>query len=83
MEIEKIKFVEDFKLKLKKKDYDSTTQITLDAAGLFRDLVKIDWWKEDFQGLLEKLRQIGNKLINVDPLLFSTGNLIKRVIKYL
>jgi len=79
MEIENTKFVEDFKLKLKKKNYDSTTSITLDAANLFRELVKIKWWK-DFKELLEKLRKIGNKLIKVDSLLFSTGNLIKRVI---
>lgn len=78
MEIENLKFVEDFTIKLKKKNYESTTSITLDAVNLFRELIKINWWK-DFKELLEKLRKIGNKLIDVDPLLFSTGNIIKRV----
>lgn len=84
--IESLQFITDFKKKLRKKQYANSTIIAMETAKLFRDLIKelskdvISKQGSSFNDLLSVLRALGKSFIAVDPLQFSVGNIIKRIL---
>jgi translation initiation factor 2B subunit (eIF-2B alpha/beta/delta family) len=81
-QIESLPFIQDYKKKLRKKDYSNSTVIAIETAKLFREIIKTKSLWSTFTELLKILRTLGKGLINVDPLQFSLGNIIKRVKTY-
>jgi translation initiation factor 2B subunit (eIF-2B alpha/beta/delta family) len=79
-QIESLPFIQDYKKKLRKKDYPNSTVIAIETAKLFREIIKTKSLWSSFSELLKILKPLGKGLINVDPLQFSVSNIIKRVI---
>jgi translation initiation factor 2B subunit (eIF-2B alpha/beta/delta family) len=75
--IENLPFVLDFKKTLRRKDYANSTEIAIKTAELFKEIIKSLWGP--FPDLINVLQELGKSFINVDPLQFSVGNIIKRV----
>ena len=78
-QIESLPFIQDYKKKLRKKDYANSTVIAIETAKLFREIIKTKSLWPSFTELLKILKALGKGLINVDPLQFSVSNIIKRV----
>lgn len=81
--IEGIQTIVEFKKKLKKKNYPNSTAIAIETADLFKEVIK-GLGKgnnlKSFPDLLKTLRTLGKSFISVDPLQFSVGNIIKRIL---
>merc|ERR1712032_457861 len=70
-----------FKKMLRKKEYRNSTEISIKTAELYKDIINNIWSKfEDLSNLLEVLRELGKSFISMDPLQFSVGNIIKRIL---
>jgi translation initiation factor eIF-2B subunit beta len=81
--IESLQFIVDFKKQLRKKEYPNSTIISIDAANLFKDLIRYSIENNminTFPDLLGLIRSLGKSFISVDPLQFSIGNIIKRIL---
>lgn len=64
---------------IKKNRVKSTKNTAQNVAGILREIVDSDkMWKEP-KDLLEWIQNIGNKLIEADPMAFYIGNIIKRI----
>ena len=76
-------FVNAFKLKLRKKAYTNSTTICIETAELFRDIIKHTIENKminSFSVLVDLIRHLCKLFIAVDPLQFSIGNVIKRIL---
>ena len=80
--IENLKFITDFKRKLRKKDYKNSTYIAKETAELFLELIKssIDEKTITTQAqLILLVTYFGKIFTNIDQVQFCTGNTIKRI----
>lgn len=81
--LENLESIVEFKKKLKKKSYPNSTKIAIETAKLFEGII-IGALKgnniKSFSELLKTLRELGKGFISIDPLQFSVGNIIKRVL---
>ncbi len=78
----KLDYIQLFKKQLKNKEYDSTTQIAINTADLFQRIVKI----KDYNSLDELaliVKELGKLFISVDPMQFSVGNIVKRILYFI
>jgi translation initiation factor 2B subunit (eIF-2B alpha/beta/delta family) len=79
--LEAIPSIVAFKKMLRKKEYKNSTEIGIKTANLYAELIKSIWRDfNDLSNLLDVLRELGKSFISMDPLQFSVGNIIKRVI---
>ena len=81
--IEDLPFIQSFKRKLRKKDYPNSTIISIETAKLFKDVIRYTIQKKiilSYTDLLELIRHLGKIFIAVDPMQFSIGNIIKRIL---
>lgn len=82
-QLEGLHSIVQLKKKIKNKSYTNSTEISIETADLFKSviagLIKQNSIKS-FPDLINIIRQLGNRLISVDPLLFSIGNIIKRIL---
>lgn len=79
--LENIPSIIKFKKMVRKKEYKNSTEIAIQTANLYADLIKNLWSNfKDLSNLIDVLRQLGKSIISMDHLQFSVGNIIKRVI---
>ena len=80
---ENLKIVKDFQRKLSKKDYVHSAEITIETAKLLKEIIKIiieQSMVKNGQELVNLVRELGKSFIASDPLQFSIGNIIKRIL---
>jgi translation initiation factor 2B subunit (eIF-2B alpha/beta/delta family) len=68
-----------YKRRLKKQEYANSTEIAIETAKIFQEIIKLKGTWSSLSELIKILRTLGKSFINVDPLQFSVGNIIKRV----
>ena len=81
--IEDLQFIKTFKRKLRKKDYCNSTIISIETANLFKDVIRYTIQNKivnTYAELLSLIRHLGTIFIAVDPMQFSIGNVIKRIL---
>jgi translation initiation factor eIF-2B subunit beta len=82
-QIENKDFFVNLKKKIKNKNYPNSTAIAIETAKVFKDVITALNKQNNirsFSDLIRILRTLGNSLISIDPLQFSIGNIIKRII---
>lgn len=81
--IEDLPFIKLFKRKLRKKDYKNSTIISIETAKLFQMVIQYTIENRiisSFEKLLHLITHLGKNFKSVDPLQFSIGNIIKRIL---
>ena len=82
-QLESLDSIVKLKKKIKNKNYPNSTAIAIETAELIK-LVIAGLFKQNsitsFPDLIRILRTLGNRLIAIDPLQFSIGNIIKRIL---
>ena len=82
-QLESLDSIVKLKNKIKNKNYPNSTAIAIETAELIK-LVIAGLIKQNsitsFPDLIRILRTLGNRLIAIDPLQFSIGNIIKRIL---
>jgi translation initiation factor eIF-2B subunit beta len=82
-QLESLESIVKLKKKIKNKNYPNSTAIAIETAELFK-LVIAGLFKQNkinsFPDLIRIIRTLGNRIIAMDPLQFSIGNIIKRII---
>jgi translation initiation factor eIF-2B subunit beta len=82
-QIETIEYIVEFKKKLRKKSYPNSTIIAMETARIFKDVIKGLYSGKtlmNFSDLLKVLKSLGKSFISVEPLQFSVGNIVKRIL---
>jgi translation initiation factor eIF-2B subunit beta len=82
-QIENKDFFVNLKKKIKNKNYPNSTAIAIETAKVFKDVIAALNKQNNirsFSDLIRILRTLGNSLISIDPLQFSIGNIIKRIL---
>lgn len=72
------KLQEEFLIKLRKRDYKSSTEIAIETASFFHKILEKHKWK-NMEDVLDFVRRLGKEMIASVPLEFCVGNTIKRV----
>ena len=72
------KMQEDFLIKLRKRDYLSSTEIAIETASFFH-LILVKQKLKTLDEVLDLVRKLGKEMIAAVPLEFCVGNIIKRV----
>jgi translation initiation factor eIF-2B subunit beta len=82
-QLESLDSIVKLKKKIKNKNYPNSTAIAIETSELFK-LVIAGLFKQNkissFPELIRIIRTLGNRLIAIDPLQFSIGNIIKRIL---
>ncbi len=82
-QIENKDFFVALKKKIKNKNYPNSTAIAIETAKVFKEVISALNKQNNirsFSDLIRILRTLGNSLILIDPLQFSIGNIIKRIL---
>jgi len=81
--LEKLDSLQNLERRLRKKDYSSSTEISIELAKFLYELIKntIDNKLITTQEqLLDLIRYFGKIFIQIDPIQFSIGNIVKRIL---
>ena len=81
--IEELPLIYDYKMKLRKKSYETSTSISMKTAELFKDIIKYSIEQglvNEFKDLLSLVLYFEKVFVSIDPLQFSIGNIIKRIL---
>jgi len=73
------KMQEEFLIKLRKRDYKSSTEIAIETVSFFHKILEKHKWK-NLDDVLDFVSRLGKDMISSVPLEFCVGNIIKRVI---
>jgi translation initiation factor eIF-2B subunit beta len=82
-QFENIEYVVEFKKTLRKKSYPNSSVIAIETAKIFKEVIKYLYTLPKLitlYELLKVLRTLGKSFISVDPLQFSVGNMVKRIL---
>jgi translation initiation factor eIF-2B subunit beta len=81
--LEHLPLTDDFRKKIRKKEYSSSTLVSIETAKLLKDIIqysidnKLVTYHED---LLNLIKHLGRSFIAMDQLQFSIGNIVKRIL---
>ena len=81
--IEELPLIYDYKMKLRKKSYETSTSISIETAELFKDIINYSIEHDlvyTFKDLLSLILYFEKTFVSIDPLQFSIGNIIKRIL---
>ncbi|MCQ2817208.1 MAG: translation initiation factor eIF-2B [archaeon] len=81
--VEKLPSIVEFKMNLRKKKYNTSTSISMSTVDLFKELIK--HWIErgivtEYKALISLILHLEKVFVSIDPLQFSIGNVIKRIL---
>ena len=81
--LEHLPLADEFRKKIRKKEYSSSTLVSIETAKLLKDIIqysidnKLVTYHED---LLNLIKHLGRSFIAMDQLQFSIGNIVKRIL---
>ena len=81
--LEHLPLTDDFRKKIRKKEYSSSTLVSIETAKLLKEIIeysidkKLVTYHED---LLNLIKHLGRSFIAMDQLQFSIGNIVKRIL---
>ena len=81
--LEHLPLTEDFRKKIRKKEYESSTKISIETAKLLKDIIQYSIENKlvtHHEDLLNLIRNLGKSFISMDQLQFSIGNIVKRIL---
>ena len=81
--LEHLPLTEDFRKKIRKKEYQSSTKISIETAKLLKDIIQYSIENKlvtHHEDLLNLIRNLGKSFISMDQLQFSIGNIVKRIL---
>ena len=81
--LEHLPLTDNFRKKIRKKEYSSSTLVSIETAKLLKEIIeysidkKLVTYHED---LLNLIKHLGRSFIAMDQLQFSIGNIVKRIL---
>ena len=81
--LEKLDSLQNFERRLRKKDYSSSIEISIELSKFLYELIKNTIENKLIttqEQLLDLIRYFGKIFIQIDPIQFSIGNIVKRIL---